>query len=210
MSEHGEEDEKPLADEERLGREGQQQPQRRAGGGHRRGRGGRGGDFSAKERRPEASLNTEELRELFELVAAHGLTDFELEREGFRVRLRRDFAPQISPDAAASVPQLSAQPATAQQAPAASPAAMPEPAPEEELLIITAPIVGTFYRSPSPTADSFVQVGDRVEPTTVVCIIEAMKLMNEIQAEMSGEVAKIFVENNQPVEYGQKLFGIKK
>ncbi|MEJ7712044.1 MAG: acetyl-CoA carboxylase biotin carboxyl carrier protein [Pyrinomonadaceae bacterium] len=80
---------------------------------------------------------------------------------------------------------------------------------DEKLFIITAPIVGTFYRSASPTSDSFVKAGSQVEDDTVVCIIEAMKLMNEIQAETTGEVVKIYVENGQPVEYGQKLFGIK-
>ena len=81
---------------------------------------------------------------------------------------------------------------------------------DQDLHIIPSPIVGTFYRSPSPTADAFVKIGSNVEPETVVCIIEAMKLMNEIQAETTGEVVKIYVENGQPVEYGQPLFGIKK
>ena len=80
---------------------------------------------------------------------------------------------------------------------------------DQDLHKITSPIVGTFYRAPSPTADSFVRIGSQVEPTTVVCIIEAMKLMNEIQAETTGEVVKIYVENGQAVEYGQPLFGIK-
>jgi acetyl-CoA carboxylase biotin carboxyl carrier protein len=78
------------------------------------------------------------------------------------------------------------------------------------LYIIPSPIVGTFYRSPSPTADSFIRIGSHVEPDTIVCIIEAMKLMNEIQSETSGEIAKIYVENGQPVEYGQPLFGVKR
>ncbi|HYO91535.1 MAG TPA: acetyl-CoA carboxylase biotin carboxyl carrier protein, partial [Pyrinomonadaceae bacterium] len=77
------------------------------------------------------------------------------------------------------------------------------------LHIINSPIVGTFYRTPSPTAEPFVRIGSHVEPDTTVCIIEAMKLMNEIQAETTGEVVKIYVENGQPVEYGQPLFGIK-
>jgi acetyl-CoA carboxylase biotin carboxyl carrier protein len=81
---------------------------------------------------------------------------------------------------------------------------------DQDLHIISSPIVGTFYRAPSPNADSFVKIGSAVEPDSVVCIIEAMKLMNEIQAETSGEVIKIYVENGQPVEYGQPLFGIKK
>jgi acetyl-CoA carboxylase biotin carboxyl carrier protein len=81
---------------------------------------------------------------------------------------------------------------------------------DEDLHIITSPIVGTFYRSPSPTAESFVKLGSKVEADSVVCIIEAMKLMNEIQAETDGEIAKIYVENGQPVEFGQPLFGIRK
>jgi acetyl-CoA carboxylase biotin carboxyl carrier protein len=80
---------------------------------------------------------------------------------------------------------------------------------DQDLHIIPSPIVGTFYRSPSPSADAFVKIGSNVEPDTVVCIIEAMKLMNEIQAETSGEVVKIYVENGQPVEFGQPLFGIQ-
>ena len=75
--------------------------------------------------------------------------------------------------------------------------------------MIPSPIVGTFYRAASPNTESFVKIGSHVEPDTVVCIIEAMKLMNEIQAETTGEVAKIYVENGQPVEYGQPLFGVK-
>ncbi|MGH9904751.1 MAG: acetyl-CoA carboxylase biotin carboxyl carrier protein, partial [Pyrinomonadaceae bacterium] len=78
------------------------------------------------------------------------------------------------------------------------------------LFMIPSPIVGTFYRSPSPNSDPFVKIGSHVEPDSVVCIIEAMKLMNEIQAETSGEVVKIYVENGQPVEYGQPLFGLRK
>jgi acetyl-CoA carboxylase biotin carboxyl carrier protein len=80
---------------------------------------------------------------------------------------------------------------------------------DQDLHLIKSPIVGTFYRAPSPAADSFVRIGSHVESSTVVCIIEAMKLMNEIQAEATGEVVKIYVENGQAVEYGQPLFGIK-
>ena len=81
--------------------------------------------------------------------------------------------------------------------------------PEAVLRVIKSPIVGTFYRSPSPNSEPFVVVGDRVEPDTVVCIIEAMKLMNEIQAELSGVIAEVYPENAQAVEYGEPLFGIK-
>jgi acetyl-CoA carboxylase biotin carboxyl carrier protein len=190
-------------------------------------------------RRPEASLNMDELRELVELIAEHGFTEFELEREGFRVRLGRDLSSHLTPAAASAAPviQPSTQatretPATATTAASASqpagvgaaqssaappPAATSEsgaaaaatPSEDEGLRIITSPIVGTFYRSPSPTAEPFVRLGSHINADTVVCIIEAMKLMNEIQAETSGEVVKIYVENGQPVEYGQPLFGIR-
>jgi acetyl-CoA carboxylase biotin carboxyl carrier protein len=91
-----------------------------------------------------------------------------------------------------------------------APAAQPQPAAAaEQLHTLRSPIVGTFYRAPSPNAQSFVEVGSRVSPDTVVCIIEAMKLMNEIPADIAGVVAEIYVENAQPVEYGQPLFGIR-
>ena len=166
--------------------------------------------------KPAASVNMEELRELISLLRDNGLAELELENEGFRVRLRRESAlAEAAP--VASVPQSA--PAAAPAAPALAPApsgpahpgtqASTAAAQDQDLHIISSPIVGTFYRSSSPTADPFVKIGSNVENDTVVCIIEAMKLMNEIQAEASGEVVKIYVENGQPVEYGQPLFGIQ-
>src|SRR5689334_8945830 len=169
----------------------------------------------------KASVNMEELRELIALLRDNGLAELELEREDFRVRLRREgtafsadhgsgftITEMVRNPMVAASPAPSAAPAPALPAP---PAAHAETASSEEqnLHIIPSPIVGTFYRSPSPSAEAFVKIGTNVEPQTVVCIIEAMKLMNEIQAEASGEVVKIYVENGQPVEYGQPLFGIK-
>ena len=159
----------------------------------------------------------DELRELTELFTTHGLTDFEFENADIRVRLSRNPAPQAgavapaAPPVAATSTQAEASSAAAQAAPAKSSTATPRA--EEavaDLHIITSPIVGTFYRAPSPDAEPFVKTGSRVEPDMVVCIIEAMKLMNEIQAEAAGTVEKIYVENGQPVEYGQPLFGLKK
>jgi len=170
------------------------------------------GDNGGKRKRPAASVNMEELRELIALLRDNGLAELELENEGFRVRLRRESAAsEASPVAAAAPPPA---PAPVVASPAPSPAhpgtqATTAAAQDQDLHIITSPIVGTFYRSPSPTAESFVKIGSNVEPESVVCIIEAMKLMNEIQAEASGEVVKIYVENGQPVEYGQPLFGIR-
>jgi acetyl-CoA carboxylase biotin carboxyl carrier protein len=164
----------------------------------------------------EASINMAELRELVTLITKNELTHFELEREGFHVKVSR--GPQVETVApatsvAAPAPEKQSAGVSGQGVPTAPPhpgAQAEEAASEDQdLHIITSPIIGTFYRSPSPTADSFVRIGASVEPSTVVCIIEAMKLMNEIQAETTGEVVKIYVENGQAVEYGQPLFGIK-
>ncbi len=167
--------------------------------------------------KPAASVNMDELRELIGLLRENGLAELELENEGFRVRLRRDSVHGSS--YVADAPQQNTPaPAPAAPAPAPPPPAGPAhpgtqastaASQDQDLQIIPSPIVGTFYRSPSPSADPFVKIGSNVEPESVVCIIEAMKLMNEIQAEASGEVVKIYVENGQPVEYGQPLFGIR-
>ncbi|MEW6126528.1 MAG: acetyl-CoA carboxylase biotin carboxyl carrier protein [Acidobacteriota bacterium] len=160
-------------------------------------------------------MDLKELKELIKLVTEKGITEFEIEREGFRLRICRpsELQSQTAPvilhsPAAVPLPQPILQVATAQTtAPVQSETKAPEP--EVELHIIKSPIVGTFYRAPSPTSDPFIKIGDNVEQETVVCIIEAMKLMNEIHAEVTGEIVKIFVENAQPVEYGQPLFGVK-
>lgn len=162
--------------------------------------------------RPPASVNMDELRELIGLLRENGLAELELENEGFRVRLRREGSePAHHVEAPAHAASSARAPAPATPAAPVHPGAQATTAAsqDQDLHIIPSPIVGTFYRSPSPTADSFVKIGSNVEPETVVCIIEAMKLMNEIQAEASGEVVKIYVENGQPVEYGQPLFGIR-
>jgi acetyl-CoA carboxylase biotin carboxyl carrier protein len=158
---------------------------------------------SRKQREAPASLNMAELRELAELVNEHGFTDFEFENENIRVRLSKMTAAPVYQQAPLAPPLVQAASAeTATAAPAA--------AADDSLFKITSPIVGTFYSSPSPDKDPYVKEGTQVTPESVVCIVEAMKLMNEIQAETSGEVVKIYVENGQPVEYGQPLFGIKK
>jgi len=175
--------------------------------------------------RPDASINMDELRELIALIKENSLAEFELEKAGFRVRVRRDAYPgaadveaeplltaETSPELVAGTRKSPIQPKSVALTAPAHPGARAETAASEDqdLHIITSPIVGTFYRAPSPAADAFVRIGSYVEPDTVVCIIEAMKLMNEIQAETFGELTKIYVENGQPVEYGQPLFGIKK
>jgi acetyl-CoA carboxylase biotin carboxyl carrier protein len=212
----------PARDERARAEQQTKQPERAGGGTQRdRERGRRRHGQQNQPRRPEAQLPMEELRDLFALFTEHGLTEFELERESFRVHLGRNQTQQgvssapafasPTPPAQVSVPAetQSVAAGNAPVAPVASPAEALETE-EESLHIIVSPIVGTFYRSASPTAEPFVRLGSHVELDTVVCIIEAMKLMNEIQAETSGEVAKIYVENGQPVEFGQPLFGVKK
>ncbi len=165
------------------------------------------------------SVNMDELREVVELIARHGFTDFELEREGFRVRLRRGVvntetsASTVTAQPSQPLASSFAAPAVSTSTPSSPTAPAPTSsaaAPDADLHIITSPIVGTFYRASSPTSEPFVKTGSQIEPDTVVCIIEAMKLMNEIPSETSGTIEKIFVENAQPVEYGQPLFGVRK
>ena len=177
----------------------------------------------SQPRRTEPALNIDELRELTELFSSHGLTDFEFENADIRIRLARNPAPVVAAAPAAVVPAAALNPLAAMQTAAAgvhaqavphaseaAKASGEEAQAEEELHVIPSPIVGTFYRSPAPNAEPFVKVGSHVEQDTVVCIIEAMKLMNEILAETTGTIAKIYVENGQPVEYDQPLFGVKK
>jgi len=171
----------------------------------------------AKPAATDASVNMDELREIIELIRENDFTEFELEREGFRVRFRRGAEGDLSESGTGQT--ISGATSSGASESAAATSAVPvhpgskahtAASEDQDLHIIPSPIVGTFYRAASPNADSFVKIGSRVEADSVVCIIEAMKLMNEIQAETSGEVAKIYVENGQPVEYGQPLFGIRK
>lgn len=167
----------------------------------------------SEQKASEPSLNMDELRALANLVDEHGFTDFEFENANIRVRLSKNPAPQIiqaaaayAPPAGAPAPTQAAQPRNESK----NEAIAAETAVDENLHLIVSPIVGTFYRSPSPDKDPYVKEGSNVSPDTIVCIIEAMKLMNEIEAEVSGEITKVYVENGQSVEYGQPLFGIKK
>ncbi len=173
------------------------------------GKGQRKKSGAAANQSADASLNMQELRELAALVNEHGFTDFEFENENIRVRLSKMTAAPIV-QAVQSIPAASpTAPAQKTALEVKNEAAAEAAAAEETLHTITSPIVGTFYRSPSPDKEPYVKEGSRVSAESTVCIVEAMKLMNEIQAETSGEVVKIYVENGQPVEYGQPLFGIK-
>jgi acetyl-CoA carboxylase biotin carboxyl carrier protein len=175
-------------------------------------------------------LTFEQIKELLELVAQRQLQGLELERSGFRLKIDgRAMAPAVALPAAAPQPaapvlsDFSAPSAAAAAAPPTrlSPAAMPTvaapgPASAEPggglppgTHVLTSPIVGTFYRSPSPDADPFVEVGSRVKKGQVLCIIEAMKLMNEIESDIDGEILQIFPQNAQAVEFGEPLFAIR-
>jgi acetyl-CoA carboxylase biotin carboxyl carrier protein len=153
-------------------------------------------------------MNSDAIKELLDLVQAHDLAEFELEDGGFKLRVKRGgphIVTHVMPAAAA--PAAAAAPVM----PAAAPAA-PVAAPVEDgaqLAIVKSPIVGTFYRSAEPGAPSFVKVGDTVKKGQVLCIIEAMKLMNEIDSEYEGEITNIYVENGQPVQYGERIFAIR-
>lgn len=154
-------------------------------------------------------VNLSEVERLLSFMESHGLEEFEYQEGGVHVRLKKAAA-----HGGVVAPAFSAAaPATPQASSAAQPQAHTAPSsaaqPAEDLHIVKSPIVGTFYAAPSPDAEPFVTVGSRIDAGQVLCIIEAMKLMNEIEADISGEVARVFVENGHPVEYGQQLFGIR-
>ena len=149
-------------------------------------------------------MNLKELKEIIDIFSSkESIEELEFERSGVRLRIRRA-SNHSAPVTLTSV----AVPALASAAPLA-PAAELTPKADEALYYIKSPIVGTFYKSPSPNAESFVSIGDFVEKGTVVCIIEAMKLMNEIESDLAGEIVSVLVDNGQPVEYGEKLFAIR-
>jgi len=163
-------------------------------------------------------MDLNQLKELLELVREHELSEFEIEHDGLRLKVRKDGIGAIVPQAqpVATVPAAAVPQAGAVAAPAPTPSAVASSsAPAEaadteiELAVVKSPIVGTFYRSPEPGASSFVEVGASVKKGQVLCIIEAMKLMNEIDSEYDGEIVNVYVENGQPVQYGERLFAIR-
>ena len=160
-------------------------------------------------------MNQKELKELIEFLIEKDITEFELERGDVKVRIKRG-----TPEAVPSAPQERI--ITVQSAPSppiqvssgappsgGPPATMVAEPPEEPLHMVRSPIVGTYYESPSPGSPPFVKPGDMVEAGQIICIVEAMKLMNEIEADASGEIVKVLVANGAPIEYGQELFAIR-
>ena len=150
-----------------------------------------------------------EIKELMEYIEASSFVEFELEREGLKIKLVKRAAVGNG-QAGAAVPALQAAPAASlpqgPDAPAARPAAVESP----DVHLVKSPIVGTFYRSSAPGSRPFVEVADRVKKGQVICIVEAMKLMNEIESDCDGEVLEVLVANGQPVEYGEPLFRVRK
>jgi acetyl-CoA carboxylase biotin carboxyl carrier protein len=161
-------------------------------------------------------MTFDEIKQLLDMVREHELSEFELERDGFKIRVVKQGTAPVVTMAGLAAP-LPAPVAVAAAAPPSSPAppASAPSAPESEedgeveLAVVKSPIVGTFYRSPEPGAASFVDIGQPVRRNQVLCIIEAMKLMNEITSEYEGELVKCYVENGQAVQYGERLFAIK-
>ena len=151
-------------------------------------------------------LDFDEIHQILELMRAHGLAEFELERDDLHIRLRK----AETPLARLPTPSASSPGAPGAVTPAGAAPTPPSGEPSEDgQTIVEAPILGTFYRASGPEASPFVEVGDVVKPGDVLCIIEAMKLMNDIKSELAGEVVSVFVENGQPVQYGERLFAIR-
>jgi acetyl-CoA carboxylase biotin carboxyl carrier protein len=155
-------------------------------------------------------MNLKELKELIEFLIEKDIAEFELERGDIKVKIKRagehtvlQTRPEI-PYVAVTVPQSAAPAVTAPTGGAPTP-----PVPEENLHIVKSPIVGTLYEAPSPGAPPFVKIGDAVEVGQVLCIVEAMKLLNEIESDVAGEIVKKMGSNGQPIEYGQELFAIR-
>ena len=162
-------------------------------------------------------MNQKELRELIEFLKEQEIVEFEMERGDFKVKVKRaGAAPAAVSDriiavhaAPAVAPAETVSQPAAAVPPPAKPAGAAEAAPDEGLHMVKSPIVGTFYESPSPGSPPFVKLGDTVEAGQILCIVEAMKLMNEIEADASGEIVKKLANNGQPIEYGQELFAIR-
>ena len=169
-------------------------------------------------------MNLKELKEILQMLEERDITEFELTEEGRRLRVTRPGARHaLHPSAPLVVPTAQGAPLKATAGPApvvaaeavaplstvAPPAAPAEAEPEPGLTIVKSPIVGTFFRAPDPSSPPFVDVGDRVKVGQVLCIVEAMKLMNEIEAEVAGEIVKVHHDNGQPVQYGEPLFTLR-
>jgi acetyl-CoA carboxylase biotin carboxyl carrier protein len=154
-------------------------------------------------------MNLDDIREVLALVREHDLAELEIERDGLKIRVRKAGHPVAIMPATVPVPPITAPMAAATPTAAASSGAAPIAGDGVDLAVIKSPIVGTFYRSPEPGAQPFVEVGDSIRKGQVLCIIEAMKLMNEIESDCDGELAAVYVDNGRPVQFGERLFSVK-
>jgi len=158
-------------------------------------------------------MNIKEVKDLIHDILQSDISEFELEHTGTKVRIRRGFAPgetSVLQTAHANTKSTAVRgEATPPVTSFASVGTKEDAGPEEGMHTVTSPIVGTFYRAPAPTAEPYVKNGTKIEVGTILCIIEAMKLMNEIPSDVAGEIVEIYVDNGHPVEFGQKLFGIR-
>lgn len=160
-------------------------------------------------------MDLKEIKVVIDLMTKNGLSEFELEQKDFKIRLKKGQNPEISGYSGANYAQIPQNTAISHIAPAAAPAATlaPVPAalpvPDANLKQIVSPMVGTFYGSPSPDSAPYIKVGQEITEDTVVCIIEAMKVMNEIKAEVKGVVTEILAENGKPVDFNKPLFSVK-
>jgi len=155
-------------------------------------------------------LELEQIKAIIAMMKDNDLSEFSMEQDGLKIRIKRGpegFQQTVIPPPAAQT-QLAPAPVST-QAPVAAPAALASAASATDVKHIASPMVGTFYRSPSPDAPPYIEVGQEVDPETVVCIIEAMKVMNEIKAEVKGVITEVVAENARPVEFGQKLFAVR-
>jgi acetyl-CoA carboxylase biotin carboxyl carrier protein len=159
---------------------------------------------SSEDARPDPRIDFDEIRRVITLLEERNLSHFELEIEGFKIKISRNVA---SPQALVAAVPVGPQSSTAAGAQPIEQTAAPDR--DSGGHIVASPMVGTFYRAPNPTASPFVEIGDVIKKGQTLCIIEAMKLMNEIEADIDGIVTDILVENAKPVEYGQKLFSIQ-
>jgi acetyl-CoA carboxylase biotin carboxyl carrier protein len=155
-------------------------------------------------------IDLDQLKQILDLVRDHELSELEIEQEGVRLKIRKDAAGGFVTVPASAAPAALAAPVPTAVGGLPGPVAT-EPAgdPEIELAVVKSPIVGTFYRSPEPGAPPFVEIGSTVKKGQVLCIIEAMKLMHELDSEFDGEVVNVYVEGGQPVQYGERLFAIR-
>ncbi len=154
-------------------------------------------------------MTLDEIKQLIEFIKSHELSEFELEHDGVKIRIKSGTTQPMVAVPSLFAPAPSFAPVAAPAAAAAPLAAAPAEAEGGELAIIKSPIVGTFYRAAEPDAKPFASVGDVVRKGQVLCIIEAMKLMNEIDSEYDGEITSVYVENGQAVQYGERLFAIR-